>query len=300
MPFKKFYTTLHYISQVKKNVKKPLRQRLLNKYRLVVLNEETYEERISYKLTRLNIFLFVAMISTLLVITTISLIAFTSIKEYIPGYDSTLLRQKAVENIETLDSLENIIQTNQKFINSVGAVILGDVSEEDIINESNIVKVDVSELDLKTNVQDSLLRSIVEKEDRFNAFESPNSKVEYVLIRPISGKISSQFDLSQKHFGVDIPASNNTPIKAVSDGRVIFSEWTIDTGYVIIIEHSFGLTSVYKHNSTGLVNQGDYVNSGQAVALSGNTGELSTGPHLHFELWSEGNPVDPLEYISFE
>jgi len=285
---------------VKKNVKKPLKQRLLNKYRLVVLNEETYEERISYKLTRLNIFLFAALTSTLLVITTISLIAFTSIKEYIPGYDSTLLRQKAVENIETLDSLENIIQTNQKFINSVGAVILGDVSEEDIINESNIVKVDVSELDFKTNVQDSLLRSIVEKEDRFNAFESPNSKVEYVLIRPISGKISSQFDLSQKHFGVDIPAPNNTPIKAVSDGRVIFSEWTIETGYVIIIEHSFGLTSVYKHNSTGLVNQGDYVNSGQAVALSGNTGELSTGPHLHFELWSDGNPVDPLEYISFE
>jgi len=285
---------------VKKNVKKPLKQRLLNKYRLVVLNEETYEERISYKLTRLNIFLFIALISTLLVITTISLIAFTSIKEYIPGYDSTLLRQKAVENIETLDSLEKVIQTNQKFINSVGAVILGDVSEEDIVNESNIVKVDVSELDFKTNVQDSLLRSIVEKEDRFNAFESPNSKVEYVLIRPISGKISSQFDLSQKHFGVDIPAPNNTPIKAVSDGRVIFSEWTIDTGYVIIIEHSFGLTSVYKHNSTGLVNQGDYVNSGQAVALSGNTGELSTGPHLHFELWSDGNPVDPLEYISFE
>lgn len=281
-------------------MKKPLKQRLLNKYRLVVLNEETYEERISYKLTRLNIFLFIALISTLLVITTISLIAFTSIKEYIPGYDSTLLRQKAVENIETLDSLEKVIQTNQKFINSVGAVILGDVLEEDVVNESNIVKIDVSELDFKTNVQDSLLRSIVEKEDRFNAFESPSSKVEYVLIRPISGKISSQFDLGQKHFGVDIPASNNTPIKAVSDGRVIFSEWTIDTGYVIIIEHSFGLTSVYKHNSTGLVNQGDYVNSGQAIALSGNTGELSTGPHLHFELWSEGNPVDPLEYISFE
>ena len=163
---------------MKKNVKKPLKQRLLNKYRLVVLNEETYEERISYKLTRLNIFLFIALISTLLVITTISLIAFTSIKEYIPGYDSTLLRQKAVENIETLDSLEKVIQTNQKFINSVGAVILGDVSEEDIINESNIVKVDVSELDFKTNIQDSLLRSIVEKEDRFNAFESPNSKVD--------------------------------------------------------------------------------------------------------------------------
>lgn len=285
---------------MKKNAKKPLKQRLLNKYRLVVLNEETYEERISYKLTRLNIFLFVAVVSSLLVVTTIGLIAFTSVKEYIPGYDSTLLRKKALENIETLDSLEKVIQTNQKFINSVGSVILGDVSEKDIVKEASIVKVDVSELDFKINVEDSLLRSIVEKEDRFNAFENANPKVEYVLIRPISGKISSQFDLNEKHFGVDIPASTNTPIKSVSDGRVIFSEWTIDTGYVIIVEHSFGLTSVYKHNSTGLVNQGDYVNSGQAIALSGNTGELSTGPHLHFELWSNGNPVDPIEYISFE
>jgi len=285
---------------VKKNAKKPLKQRLLNKYRLVVLNEETYEERISYKLTRLNIFLFVAVVSSLLVVTTIGLIAFTSVKEYIPGYDSTLLRKKALENIETLDSLEKVIQTNQKFINSVGSVILGDVSEKDIVKEASIVKVDVSELDFKINIEDSLLRSIVEKEDRFNAFENANPKVEYVLIRPISGKISSQFDLNEKHFGVDIPASTNTPIKSVSDGRVIFSEWTIDTGYVIIVEHSFGLTSVYKHNSTGLVNQGDYVNSGQAIALSGNTGELSTGPHLHFELWSNGNPVDPIEYISFE
>lgn len=285
---------------MKKNAKKPLKQRLLNKYRLVVLNEETYEERISYKLTRLNIFLFVAVVSSLLVVTTIGLIAFTSVKEYIPGYDSTLLRKKALENIETLDSLEKVIQTNQKFINSVGSVILGDVSEKDIVKEASIVKVDVSELDFKINIEDSLLRSIVEKEDRFNAFENANPKVEYVLIRPISGKISSQFDLNEKHFGVDIPASTNTPIKSVSDGRVIFSEWTIDTGYVIIVEHSFGLTSVYKHNSTGLVNQGDYVNSGQAIALSGNTGELSTGPHLHFELWSNGNPVDPIEYISFE
>ena len=140
----------------------------------------------------------------------------------------------------------------------------------------------------------------MEKEDRFNALESAASKVEYVLFSPIQGQISSLFDPGQKHFGVDVPAKTNTPVKAISDGRVLFSEWTIDTGFVLIIEHSFNLISVYKHNSLGLSSQGDFVKAGQAIALSGNTGELSTGPHLHFELWNDGNPVDPLEYISFE
>ncbi|MDB4086569.1 M23 family metallopeptidase [Flavobacteriaceae bacterium] len=285
---------------MKEKEKKPFKERLLNKYRLVVLNEDTYEEKFSYKLNKLNIFLLIALTGITLVVTTIGLIAFTSVKEYIPGYDSSVLRQNAIKNIELLDSLEQVVNKNQNFINSVGAVILGDVSEEQLAKETVLARVDISELDFKTNKEDSLLRSLVQKEDRFNTIESASPKVEYVLYSPISGKISSGFDVSDKHYGVDVPAVTNTPVKAVSDGRVVFSEWTIDTGFVIIIEHSFNLISVYKHNSSGLISQGDYVKSGQAIALSGNTGELTTGPHLHFELWSNGNPVDPLEYISFE
>tara|TARA_B100000780_G_scaffold274709_1_gene240127 strand:- start:1436 stop:2293 length:858 start_codon:yes stop_codon:yes gene_type:complete len=285
---------------VKEKEKKPFKERLLNKYRLVVLNEDTYEEKLSYRLNKLNIFLLVALISLTLVITTIGLIAFTSIKEYIPGYDSTILRQNAIKNIELLDSLEQVVNKNQTFINSVGAVILGEITEEELASKKVLTKIDVSELDFKTNKEDSLLRSLVEKEDRFNTIESASPKVEYVLYSPISGKISSGFDIGEKHFGVDVPAVTNTPVKSVSDGRVVLSEWTIDTGFVVVLEHSFNLISVYKHNSSGLVSQGDYIKSGQAIALSGNTGELTTGPHLHFELWSNGNPVDPLEYISFE
>ena len=285
---------------MKEKEKKPLKERLLNKYRLVVLNEDTYEEKLSYRLNKLNIFLLVALISLTLVITTIGLIAFTSIKEYIPGYDSTALRQNAIKNIELLDSLERVVNKNQTFINSVGAVILGEITEKELESKKAITKIDVSELDFKTNKEDSLLRSLVEKEDRFNTIESASPKVEYILYSPISGKISSGFDIGAKHFGVDVPAVTNTPVKAVSDGRVVLSEWTIDTGFVVVLEHSFNLISVYKHNSSGLVSQGDYIKSGQAIALSGNTGELTTGPHLHFELWSNGNPVDPLEYISFE
>ena len=285
---------------MKEKEKKPLKERLLNKYRLVILNEETYEERISYRLNRLNIFLLTAFMALIIVITTICLIAFTSIKEYIPGYDSTALRTVATQNIERLDSLTFVMEKNQEFINSIGAVILGEATEEEFKNETVINRVDISELDFKTNLEDSLLRRIVEKEDRFNVLESASSKVKFVLFSPIYGEVTSPFDFGIKHLGTDIAASTNTPVKAVADGTIVLAEWTVETGFVVVVEHSFGLISIYKHNSTGLISQGDLVKAGQVLALSGNTGELSTGPHLHFELWSDGSPTNPEDYISFE
>ena len=285
---------------MKEKEKKPLKERLLNKYRLVILNEETYEERISYRLNRLNIFLLTAFMALIIVITTICLIAFTSIKEYIPGYDSTALRTVASQNIERLDSLTFVMEKNQEFINSIGAVILGEATEEEFKKETVINRVDISELDFKTNLEDSLLRRIVEKEDRFNVLESASSKVKFVLFSPIYGEVTSPFDFGIKHLGTDIAASTNTPVKAVADGTIVLAEWTVETGFVVVVEHSFGLISIYKHNSTGLISQGDLVKAGQVLALSGNTGELSTGPHLHFELWSDGSPANPEDYISFE
>ena len=285
---------------MKEKEKKPLKERLLNKYRLVILNEETYEERISYRLNRLNIFLLTAFMALIIVITTICLIAFTSIKEYIPGYDSTTLRNIAAQNIEKLDSLTFVMEKNQEFINSIGAVILGEATEEEFKKETVINRVDISDLDFKTNLEDSLLRRIVEKEDRFNALESSSSKVKFVLFSPIYGEVTSPFDFGIKHLGTDIAASTNTPVKAVADGTIVLAEWTVETGFVVVVEHSFGLISIYKHNSSGLISQGDLVKAGQVLALSGNTGELSTGPHLHFELWRDGSPTNPEDYISFE
>jgi len=285
---------------MKEKEKKPLKERLLNKYRLVILNEETYEERISYRLNRLNIFLLTAFMALIIVITTICLIAFTSIKEYIPGYDSTALRTVASQNIERLDSLTFVMEKNQEFINSIGAVILGETIKEEFKNETIINRVDISDLDFKTNLEDSLLRRIVEKEDRFNVLESASSKVKFVLFSPIYGEVTSAFDFGIKHLGTDIAASTNTPVKAVADGTIVLAEWTVETGFVVVVEHSFGLISIYKHNSYGLISQGDLVKAGQVLAFSGNTGELSTGPHLHFELWSDGSPTNPEDYISFE
>ena len=279
--------------------KKPFSQRLLNKYRLVVLNEATYEERLSYKLSRLNIFLFFSLIAVLIIISTICLIAFTSVKEYIPGYDSTVLRTNALKNIETLDSLTLVIEKNQDFINSIGSVILGETTKPEAQKEIK-VRIDISDIEFKVNQEDSLLRKVVEKEDRFNVLESATSKVKYVLISPIFGQVTSRFDYGIKHFGTDIAVPINSPVKSIAKGTVVLAEWTVQTGYVIVIEHAYGLTSVYKHNDSGLISQGDLVESGQVIALSGNTGELTTGPHLHFELWREGIPVNPENYVSFE
>jgi murein DD-endopeptidase MepM/ murein hydrolase activator NlpD len=285
---------------MKKKERKPFKQRLLSKYRLVVLNESTYEERFSYKLNKLNVFLLISLVSLLIIVSTVCLIAFTSIKEYIPGYDSTVLRNTAIRNIETLDSLFSVVDKNQAYVNSIGSVILGETTKQDLQKEKQRLRVDLSSIEFKTNKEDSLLREAVKKEDRFNVLESASSKVKFVLMSPITGKVTSKFDYSIKHFGTDVAAPTNTPVKSVAKGTVILAEWTIQTGYVVIIEHSFGLTSVYKHNDSGLVNQGDTVDSGQVIALSGNTGELTTGPHLHFELWRDGSPINAEDYVSFE
>jgi len=285
---------------MKEKNKKPFRQRLLNKYRLVILNEATYEERLSYKLSGLNVFLLSALLSLVIVVSTIILIAFTSIKEYIPGYDSTALRTNAINNIETLDSLTTVIEKNQDYINSIGAVITGESTKGEVQKEGERRRLEAKNVELKINKEDSMLRRIVEKEDRFNALESASTKVKFVLFSPLYGEVTADFDYGIKHFGTDIAVPSKSPVKSVANGTVVFAEWTLQTGYVVIIEHSFGLTSIYKHNESGLVSQGEKVESGQVIALSGNTGELSTGPHLHFELWRDGNPVDPEDYVLFE
>ena len=149
-------------------------------------------------------------------------------------------------------------------------------------------------------MEDSILREKVDKEDKYNLFESATSKVNFVLFPPVNGTISEGYNVQEKHYAIDIVVTKDTPVKATADGTVILAEWTTQTGYVVIIEHSNGLISVYKHNASLTKEQGDLVKSGEVIAISGNTGELTTGPHLHFELWSDGYPIDPTTFIDFE
>jgi len=281
--------------------KKKLKKKLLHKYRLVVLNEDTFEERLAFKLTRLNVFVLGSLIAILLVAITTVFIAFTPVREYIPGYSSTALQKQALELDFKTDSLLEVINMNDAYITSVKRVLRGEVSAV-VINKDSIFKAaqaDTDILDLNPSKADSILRAKVNNEDKYNLFESATTAKDFVFFPPVNGSISSGFDTNEKHYAVDIVIPKNTPVKATADGRVLFASWTSDASYVIIIDHGDELISVYKHNSSLTKSQGEFVKSREVIAISGSSGELSTGPHLHFELWNNGIPLNPSTFIDF-
>jgi murein DD-endopeptidase MepM/ murein hydrolase activator NlpD len=286
----------------RKKKPKKIKRKLLDKYRLVILNEDTFEERISLKLTRLNVFVLGSSISIFLVIATTIIIAFTPLREYIPGYSSTALKKQATELTFKTDSLQQVMALNERYYGSIKKVLQGDLSMADFNKDSIIqaVKLEIDAVDLRPIQEDSILRDKVDKEDKYNLFESATSGTNFVLFPPVNGTISESYNLKEKHYAVDVVVPKNTPIKATADGSVIFAEWTAETGYVIILEHRQGLISVYKHNGSLTKSQGDLVKAGEVIATSGNTGDFTTGPHLHFELWNDGYPINPTNFIDFK
>lgn len=278
-----------------------LKQKLLNKYRLVVLNEETYEEQLYFRLTRLNVMIISILLISIFVTGTVLLIASTPLKEFMPGYSSTAMRAQAAENAIKLDSLNRAYDQSIRYLNSIQRVLVGDLKFDEL-NESPITLDSFSKRPkaiVSTSIDDSLLRAMVDQEDKYNFQGGSKSKINFVLFPPAQGDLSQTYDPTNKHYAVDIVLKENAPIKAVADGTVIFSEWTAGTGHVIIIEHPFGLISAYKHNASLSKQQGDFVVAGEVIASAGNTGELSTGWHLHFELWSDGYPMNPESFIDF-
>jgi len=287
---------------VSKNKKKrKLKQKLTDKYRLVILNEDTFQERFSLKLSRLNVFVFSGVFSILLIVLTTLLIAFTGIREYIPGYSSTALKKKATRLTYEADSLKNRLAVIESYTKALKPVLTGDIEPEkidSITTEMQTIVVDESKL--QATKQDSLFREKIDNKDLFPLYEGGENRIKNVFFSPLTGTISQPFDLNEKHYAIDIVAQTGTPVKAVADGTVILAEWTAETGYVITIQHPNEFISVYKHNGTLLKEQGDVVKSGEAIASVGSTGELTTGPHLHFELWNNGFPVNPTNYIDFQ
>lgn len=281
--------------------RKEIKRKLLHKYRLVILNESTFEEKISFKLSRLNVFVTGTLAVIGLIAFTTVLIAFTPLREYIPGYSSTALKRQATELTYKTDSLLTVLNYTNRYIDNIRMVLSGDI-ENNQANRDSVFepfKLDPSQIDLNPIREDSVLRAQVALEDKYNLFEQPTFDGSELLFAPITGTISQGYDPDGKHYALDIVAPTDTPVKAVASGTVIFAEWTAATGYVIILEHKDGLISAYKHNGSLAKEQGAVVRAGEVIASVGNTGELTTGPHLHFELWKNGNPVNPLNYIDF-
>nr|WP_299171018.1 M23 family metallopeptidase [uncultured Allomuricauda sp.] len=285
-----------------KKKRKEIKRKLLHKYRLVILNESTFEEKISFKLSRLNVFVTGTLFIIVLIGITTLIIAFTPLREYIPGYSSTRLKRQATELTYKTDSLVTVLNYTNRYLDNVRLVLRGDIENNEVNRDSLFekYKLDPSSVDLTPIRQDLLLREEVELEDKYNLFERDVENVGTLLFSPVSGTLSQRYDPENKHYAVDVVAPKDTPVKSIGDGTVLFSEWTAETGYVIIIEHrDNNLTSVYKHNGSLSKVQGDLVKAGEIIASIGNTGELTTGPHLHFELWRKGKPVNPLNYIDF-
>lgn len=286
----------------KKEEKRKFAKKMLHKYRLLLLNEDTFEEKVSFKLTPLNVFVAVTSSAILLIVLTTILIAFTGLREYIPGYSSTALKKKAAALAYETDSLQRVVELNNQYYNSIKKVLVGEVTPSDFDRDSflKVEEIDPADVDLRPSKEDSLLRQKVVQEDKYNILATATSKANYALFPPVKGPITEGYNIKEKHYAVDLAVAKNAPVKAVADGTVIFAEWTAGTGNVIIIEHGYGLLSIYKHNATLTKEQGELVKKGEVIATAGSTGEFSTGPHLHFELWSDGHPVNPTDFIDFQ
>ena len=275
-------------------------RKLLEQFHIVLVNEKTLKRKQILTTSRLKIILTSILGFTTILSLVFLIIYFTPLKEYFRGYTSTELRESSFDNAIKLDSLESLYLMQKNYISSVKDLLAGKIEYLELSNDSIQTIILNTGLDfVETNTEDSILRSIVEEEDKYNLTNINVEKLTSVLFSPAKGGISSEFNLKEKHYGIDITLPENSPIYSVSDGRVIFSEWTAETGYVIIIKHLNGLISSYKHNSSLSKSQGEFVRTGEVIGFSGNTGDLTSGPHLHFELWFEGDPVDPLNFIEF-
>ncbi|MDD5508263.1 MAG: M23 family metallopeptidase [Bacteroidales bacterium] len=296
----------------KRSLKRKWIQKLRNKYLLVIRNEDTYEVKLSFRLSRLNVFIALGLTAIILVVLTIFLIAFTPLREYIPGYmDVDMPRQMYALQLRA-DSIEREFRQRSLYFENLKNIIEGnDMTEFYQKATANAGETDTainySEIQISHSREDSLLRLEFERQGRYLAGSSEgllpadegNEMPDFLFFTPLNGIITSRFNPDIGHFGVDLVSNKNEPIKAILDGMVIFAGWTLETGHVITIQHQQNILSVYKHNSVLLKKEGNFVKAGDVIAIIGESGELSTGPHLHLELWYNGNPVDPTDYIRF-
>ena len=277
--------------------------KLKHKYRLILMNDSSLEEQISFRFSALDVITVLTIGCVLLFVFFLLLVGYTPLNEFAPGKASSSLHKELIAITLKTDSLEKKLLVNELYLKNITAIVNG----EDPINISTentlVLSASETELSFKKSKEDSLLRLAVEAEDKISI--SPTDKKDnldmesMLFFSPIKGVVTNGFDRKKNHFGTDIVAKQDEPIKCVFDGVVVISHWTSETGNVIGVQHANGMFSLYKHNSILFKRAGEYVKSGEVIAIIGNSGELSSGPHLHFELWHKGTPVNPENYISF-
>lgn len=297
------FTIFAGMSAVKTRRKKIVRN-LRSIFRLVVLNDQTLEEKFSLRLTPMNIIIFGGTFALSLITITLYLIAFTPLREYIPGYTDVTIRRNLLSVALKTDSLDQKMEAQEAYLNNLLNVLNEKADTTKPLKATATGPLYDSIRKLEKSEEDALLRQQMEAGDKFELAEGPIKAFasgigSTAFFTPLKGTITNKYNAAQKHFGIDIVAGANEVIKSALEGTVVIADFTAETGYVIGVQHGNNLMTLYKHNSALLKSVGDHVRAGEVLAIIGNTGEFSTGPHLHFELWYNGSPVNPLEYISF-
>jgi len=274
---------------------------LKDHYRLIIYNDSTIQTVWSIKLTPIKVLTLGSLGAILLILFTTVIIAYTPLRENIPGYPSAKVRQQIIHNYILVDSLESEIKTRDSYFDKLKTLFQGEVpTEETSITESGIKTYNVK---FKSSNADSMFQDkLLEEKLSLSIQQNPKrlpSIANIHFFTPLRGLITNKFNAKTDHLAVDVVGQKNARISSVLDGTVIFSGWTMDTGYSIYIQHESNIISAYKHNAELLKAVGDKVKAGDVIAIMGNSGELTTGPHLHFELWHNGTALDPETYIDF-
>ncbi len=298
------YDSVHTAGKVKKkaNMSKTYKDNKPSKFRLAVIDDRTHQHLLNVHFTRTGFL--VALVSIFVVLTALiySIIAFTTVRTFIPGYPDSQSKRVAIQNAMRIDSLENVIYRWELYSENLRRVVEGEepLKIDSLINAGNRAEATKEELAALAQ-KDSLLRQHVKEEEQFGISDRDkrNLPIEGLhFFTPLKGVVSQGYDAAV-HPYIDIAAPAGSVVKATLDGTVISAGWSDDTGHTIQIQHEGDIISIYKHNEKLLKKTGDKVTAGSPIALSGNTGSLSTGEHLHFELWYKGESVDPTKYISF-
>lgn len=288
------------------------RQSLNNRYRLQVMNEETFEEVRSFQLSLMNVYLALSSIVVLVAVVVVLVIAYTPIKKYLPGFGDVVAREDLMELYGEMNALERELEAQTAYAESFRKLLLGEyqsvLEAQEQIDSSALEDLENLE-EVTISAEEMQLRREMELESVGQAARSSRQQPisgsrdvpleQLFFIAPVSGEIIGGFNADEEHHGVDIIAAKGTAIKAAMDGFVILSDYTYNTGYTIGIQHQNGVITFYKHNTELLKTVGSFVKGGEAIAIIGNTGHQTTGPHLHFELWWRGIPIDPVDYIRF-
>jgi len=296
---------------IKRNWLKKFIEYLRKKVKVIIVSKETYEEKRSFDLSVIMLFVYSLFAFLILIVLSYLIISSTSLKQMIPGFPKTVdverVKQIDKKNLLKLAEYEDKIDHYENYFSNLSIILNGgEISEEVNKADTSIVNLNNEEYNFDLTENDSLLRIKIDDREKYDiSVFSSNNRLEEKLngvlfFPPLKGEITNNFQLKSGHYGVDVIASNNEAVKAILNGTVVYSDWSPENGHVIHIQHAQNLVSIYKHNSFLLKKTGDLIKAGDAIAIVGNSGELSTGPHLHFELWHNGIPLDPEKFVVFD